>query len=510
MDAKIIITEAYLALWDDMFNRLKEYKKQFGKTTVSRTHHDKALYTWFRKQKALYNHSNLKMPEEHFKKLKSIDFYFGDGHKEQEAIVEKKWLDLLEEALKNGEDVKANHRYRYKGQGLGTFLVGISKKNKEGKRLETKWKIEQIGFDYYKTVRTPKATAERFLNALLTKENKPKFKFQTYFNRLILEKKDVLSPEIIEKINKAWMMRFNEKRTWKKIRRTKTPREIANRFIKDFTNNSLENKEKYEARFRHAILPRRSSFSSDIKAKVVKAWKKKYKEVLDWDMEVQRRTPNNTVKQLIYDLMTRPTYPKQRFRRRFFASIRSHREDISQKLIEELNKTWKWRFEEDLDWEEKLISLKPEDVLNRFLTNLKEDVSPKRHYFRIRFFRFILPKKDILSDSLINEINQAWERAFKEELLWEFPIKKELAKESKRKANEKQRIKEWRKYRNNKTLNPKGKWQTGPKDMGNLYSWTSRLKHNKYAFARLVKYFKEEEIKELQNEGFNIDLNIKI
>jgi len=317
-----IINDAYLSSWDDMFARLKKYKEEFGKTTVSRTYADKALYTWFRKQKILYKSPDVKMPEEHLKKLKSINFYFGDGHKERESMIENQWLNLLEEAINSGEDVRANHRYKYKGQGLGTFLVGISKKNKLGKKLETKRKIEEIGFDYHKSERTPIATAERFLNALLTDDKKTKGGFQTYFNKLIREKKDELPPEIVDKINKTWYLRFKEKRSWKKITKTKTPRDISLRFIKDFMADDIEKKSKYEARFRHSIHPRQFSFSTNAINNINKAWKKKYKEELNWDIVIIRKGPNDNAKRFIYDLMTRPKLSKSKFLQRFKNTIK--------------------------------------------------------------------------------------------------------------------------------------------------------------------------------------------
>ncbi len=405
MNYKNIINESYMSSWDDMYERLKRYKKEFGRTTVSRNYSDKSLYTWFRKQKLLYKSIDVEMPEEHFEKLQSIDFYFGDGHKEREAIIEKKWLDLLMEALDEGEDVRANHRYRYKGHGLGTFLVGISKKNKQGKKLDTKLKIEQIGFDYHKTERTPVATAERFLNALLTNKKKHKGNFQTYFNKLIREKKELFSEEIVEKINETWYLRFNEKRTWKKITRKKTTRDLSARFIKDFTEDSIEQKPKYVARFRHSIHPRAYTFSPDLIKKISKEWQKKYKEELDWDIKVIKKTPNNNAKRFIYDLMTRPSLGKPRFLQRFRRTIVPKKEGISENLIKEINKTWKWRYEEELNWNIIYFSTNPEDIVLRFLNKLRNNTNLRRHLCRINFHRTIVPKKDVISNEIIENIN---------------------------------------------------------------------------------------------------------
>ena len=75
------ITEDYLAKWDLMFERMKAYSIKYGTCTVRRDYKDRTLYGWYRKQKLLYNHKDITMPHEHIEKLKSIDFYFGDGHK---------------------------------------------------------------------------------------------------------------------------------------------------------------------------------------------------------------------------------------------------------------------------------------------------------------------------------------------------------------------------------------------------------------------------------------------
>ena len=158
-----------------------------------------------------------------------------------------------------------------------------------------------------------------------------------------------------------------------------------------------------------------------------------------------------------------------------------------------------------MDWNISILSNKPEDITLRFLEKLKNDSNPKRHKYRINFHRTIVPKKEILPEKLIIEINETWNRIFGEIPVWEIPSKKRNTKKrSNRELNEKKRVKEWRAFRYNKKKNPKEKWHTGPKGMGNLYHWTSRLKYNKYAMQRIAKYLKEEELNELSKEGFKI------
>nr|WP_319270750.1 Helicase associated domain protein [uncultured Draconibacterium sp.] len=212
------ITEEYLEKWDSMFERMKQFKEKFHKTTVPRDYFDRTLYGWYRKQKDIYNHPTLKMPEEHFKKLESIDFHFEDGHKERERLIEIKWLDLLKDALQAGENVKVNHRYTYKGERLGTFLVGVKQANKENpkRKLELRKEIEELGFDFKETSRKPEDVAQRFVDQLIDDPSPNKMSYQTRFNMYILHKKNKLSETLKKEIEEVWELQFNEPRPWSK------------------------------------------------------------------------------------------------------------------------------------------------------------------------------------------------------------------------------------------------------------------------------------------------------
>ena len=120
------------------------------------------------------------------------------------------WLALLSEAIKSGENVKANHRYRFKDQNLGTYLVGLKKKNDSVLIAE----IKAMGFDLEKTSRTPENSAEKLIKKLLIKPPIKKTTIQTEFNNSVLPKKEFLSDETIQRINKAWEERYNETRSW--------------------------------------------------------------------------------------------------------------------------------------------------------------------------------------------------------------------------------------------------------------------------------------------------------
>jgi hypothetical protein len=127
---------------------------------------------------------------------------------------ELEWLELLQEALENDEEVKANHRYKYKGKSLGTWLTGVSQRNKEEKKLELRAKIEETGFDYDLNGRTPEASTRRFITQLMSDESPNKMNYQNWFNQIIAPKEKNLSTETKEELNQVWELKFNETRYW--------------------------------------------------------------------------------------------------------------------------------------------------------------------------------------------------------------------------------------------------------------------------------------------------------
>ncbi len=209
-----LTTKDFFKKWDEMFARLVEYKEKHGRTTVNKNCKDREFYTWFRHLKRVVLSPDVQLPDYYYNKLKSIDFYFGDGHKERERLIALKWVELLKEALEAGEKVQSNHRYKYKGKHLGTFLVNVTLKNKEGQWLDIREKIEELGFDFDKTARTPESVVKRFLSDLLADENPVKFLYQTRFNQYVMPKKDKIKPHIIKAINDLWQYKFNEERKW--------------------------------------------------------------------------------------------------------------------------------------------------------------------------------------------------------------------------------------------------------------------------------------------------------
>lgn len=122
----------------------------------------------------------------------------------------KVWLELLSQAIKSGEEVRANHRYRFKDKNLGTYLVGLKKRGTPELIAE----IKKIGFDLDKTSRTPENSAEKLIKKLLIRPKLKKTTIQTEFNNSVLPKKEHLSDETIQRINKIWEECYNETRSW--------------------------------------------------------------------------------------------------------------------------------------------------------------------------------------------------------------------------------------------------------------------------------------------------------
>lgn len=150
---------------------------------------------------------------------------------------DREWLGLLEEALDNDEDVRANHRYKYKGKGLGTWLTYVAQKNKEGKKLDVKAEIAELGFDFNLRGRTPEATTKRFIKALMSDENPVKVSYQNWFNNIIASKEDDLSEETKEQLNQVWELKFDEERYWDIPSRIKDRVDDWKEFRYDSTKN---------------------------------------------------------------------------------------------------------------------------------------------------------------------------------------------------------------------------------------------------------------------------------
>ena len=204
----------FFSNWDEMFKRLVEYKQKTGRTTISKQHHDKELYRWYRHLKKITIRNDVELPVFYKKQLDTINFHFGDGHNERQSKINESWLALLQNAIDEGIDIQANHRFKYKGKNLGTWLVGIAQKNKEGKLLELTQRMKEMGFDMEAKNKKPENVVRRFISDLLEDETPHKGIYQTRFNQYILHKKDKLKPYLIQAVNDVWRYKFNEERSW--------------------------------------------------------------------------------------------------------------------------------------------------------------------------------------------------------------------------------------------------------------------------------------------------------
>jgi HKD family nuclease len=209
------ITDEYLKKWDYLFDKMKAYKLKYNSVTVAKEYEDRTLYGWYQKQKLLYNHREIEMPKNHIEKLNEIGFYFGDGHILRQQTIKKSWLEILKDAIEDGEEVKANHRYIYKGYTLGTWLTGVAYQNRKGKKLDVKKEIEDLGFDFSKTGRNTKDVFSRLIDAL-SKENPNKKDWRTRIYKHV-QKQERFTDEMKKEIEEYWELQFSEKLVWGKM-----------------------------------------------------------------------------------------------------------------------------------------------------------------------------------------------------------------------------------------------------------------------------------------------------
>lgn len=242
------VTEKYLNAWNSMFDTFLKYKKDKDTVTVPRDCQIPGLYRWYRMQKIFYTDKSIdstyKLKYEHIKRLEDAGFYFGDAHKLLQQLKEDEWFDIVTDAIIDPIEkakIRVNHRYKFNGNRLGTFLVGLAqeirKENPKKSKIELNRRIEELGFVISENTKDPKNTAQRFLDKLLNDKSPIKVDYQKYFNSLILPKVDKIPVKVKEEITVAWELQFNEKRTWHKISRRK---DRAQEW-KEFRYNSLIN-----------------------------------------------------------------------------------------------------------------------------------------------------------------------------------------------------------------------------------------------------------------------------
>lgn len=143
------ITEEYLEKWDLMFSKILAFYNKHNKSTIPRDYKDKTLYSWYRKQKDLYNAGII--PKSHIEKLQQINFYFGDGH---DPMWKRKWLKRFNELLETHNEPDYPNLKRYKDNKHPLFSISNWVATERGKFNNDKlkdWqieKLESIGFEW--------------------------------------------------------------------------------------------------------------------------------------------------------------------------------------------------------------------------------------------------------------------------------------------------------------------------------------------------------------------------
>ena len=125
---------------------------------------------------------------------------------------ENEWLALLENAIKENIEIKANHRFKYKNKNLGTFLVSAKRKQ----NIELIRRIESLGVIFKIKSKNPENYLEKFTLQLSTDKKPNKQRYITRFNAYILPKKELLKNRNIKKLNKVWKIKFGDIRKWEK------------------------------------------------------------------------------------------------------------------------------------------------------------------------------------------------------------------------------------------------------------------------------------------------------
>ncbi len=127
-------------------------------------------------------------------------------------LARQRWLDLLQEAIDEGVKLQVNHRFKYKGKNLGTFLVEAKRRGSD----ELKEKIRKMGLDFRDHSNKPEDYLQRFIKELWNNPNPNKGNYITRFNTCILPKKDILKKQTKQELEVVWKLKFGEDRPWRK------------------------------------------------------------------------------------------------------------------------------------------------------------------------------------------------------------------------------------------------------------------------------------------------------
>ncbi len=135
----------------------------------------------------------------------------------------------------------------------------------------------------------------------------------------------------------------------------------------------------------------------------------------------------------------------------------------------------------------------PNDYLEKYIHDLENDDNPVKISYITRFNCYVLPKKNILDKELKNRLVEVWKEKFGDTRKW------------KKRDGYRKKVAIWKKYRYDKALNPKGAWVPVQNEAKELYFWVYARRKKPHLMEKIVKYFTNEELVELQKEHFPID-----
>ena len=138
----------------------------------------------------------------------------------------EKWFALLEEAIKEGAKIQVNHRFKYKGKNLGTYLTDL----RAHKKYDIIQEIYDMGFDFSMHSNEPKDLLKRFTKQLREDKDPVKPRYITRFNQTILPKKDLYIKKEMNELNAVWKLKFGDDRKWVKPTQLKERVKLWKRF----------------------------------------------------------------------------------------------------------------------------------------------------------------------------------------------------------------------------------------------------------------------------------------
>ena len=132
-------------LWEEMYERLKDFAKEHKHANVLRSYKDSQLATWVQTQRKFKD----SMPKKRKERLLSIGFEFELAKKKNE----QEWYNMFNELLKFKDEFNhVNVSSRYKDKKLANWVNSQRKSYKAGKLSDDRYnKLLSIGFKFPET-----------------------------------------------------------------------------------------------------------------------------------------------------------------------------------------------------------------------------------------------------------------------------------------------------------------------------------------------------------------------